>query len=283
MTQPLTALQLERLHADLHHLRVASRDQGGRSLSYLEAYDVRATLIRIFGYGGFSAETIETRLVHESQYENPNQAGRMLWRIGVLCTFRLTVHQTGAVYTESAAASQSGPDYGEVLDFAIKTAESDSLKRCATNLGTTFGLSLYDGGKLADVVRTVYAPDQWEIVADLKAARGEGQDAAAARARMQARLKTGPALDPAGQGSSSGPVSGTEGSPEPAGPEPTVEVAVSPANEGPGPDVPPDPNEAVPAATDHVKQAAADLARVVAGKAPRAPRTKPAEPAAVAS
>jgi hypothetical protein len=290
MTQPLTALQLSMLHADLHHLRVANRDQGGRKLSYLEAYDVRATLIRIFGYGGFSAETLETRIAHESTY-TPRDQDRELWRIGVICTFRLTIHQTGAVYTETAAASQSGPDYGEVLDFAIKTAESDALKRCATNLGTTFGLSLYDNGKLQDVVRAVYAPGQWDVVADLKVARsGDGEDAAAARARMQARLKTG---NPAGQGSSSGS-SAAEGSPEPAGEtsdapaaEPTVAAdepvvePVSGATEPPEADVPPDPNEAVPAAKDHVKQAAADLARVVAGKPPRAPRTRAA--AAVAS
>lgn len=282
MTQPLTALQLSMLHADLHHLRVASRQQGNRNLSYLEAYDVRATLIRIFGYGNWSGETTETRVVHESQYPSPDNAERMLWRIGVVCTYRITIHQTGAVYTESAAASQSGPDYGEVLDFAIKTAESDALKRCATNLGTTFGLSLYDGGKLNDVVRTVYAPDQWEVVADLKVARGDGEDAAAARARMQARLKTG---NPAGPATTPEPA-GVETSDAPAA-EPTVADAdpalqpVSPANEGPGPDVPPDPNEAVPAAKDHVKQAAADLARVVAGKPPRASRAKAVE--AVAS
>lgn len=255
MTTPLTALQLGRLHADLHPARVSSRDQGGRQLSYLEAYDVRATLTRIFGYGNWSGETIETRVVHESQYQAPN-SDRQLWRIGALCTFRITIHQTGAVYTESAAASQSGPDYGEVLDFAIKTAESDALKRAATNLGTQFGLSLYQNGTTQDVVRSVFAPDQHEIIEDLKASRGDGEQAAAARARLQARLKTGTP-----EGVSDAPV------------HPVVETAdeaVSPPNDEPDPDVPPDPNEAAPAPVDHVKLAAADLARVTAGKAPRA-------------
>lgn len=186
---PLTPVQLERLHADLHPARVANRDQGGRSLSYLEAYDVRATLIRIFGYGNFSVEVTETRLVHESTY-TPLGQNRELWRIGVICTVRLTIHQTGAVYSESAAASQSGPDYGEALDFAVKTAESDALKRCATNLGSTFGLSLYNSGSTQDVVRVVYSPDQFAIVQDLRAIRAGGDDADAAMARMQARLKT---------------------------------------------------------------------------------------------
>lgn len=268
MTQALTALQLERLHADLHPARVATRDQGGRQLTYLEAYDVRATLIRIFGYGGFSAEVIDTRITHESQYTPANQ-DRMLWRIGVMCTFRLTIHQTGAVYTESAAASQSGPDYGEVLDFAIKTAESDALKRCATNLGTTFGLSLYNG-TLTDVVRTVFAPEQASIVEDLKVARGDGEQAAAAKARLQARLKTTGPADPA-------PTTTPEPAETSEGPAAAPTVAeeqgplqpVSGANEEPAADVPADPNEAVPVPVDHVKRAAADLARVVSGKPPR--------------
>ena len=38
--------------------------------------------------------------------------------------------------------------------MAIKTAESDALKRAAINLGTQFGLSLYNDGSLADVIHT---------------------------------------------------------------------------------------------------------------------------------
>jgi hypothetical protein len=36
--------------------------------------------------------------------------------------------------------------------MAVKTAESDALKRAAINLGTQFGLSLYDNGSRNDVV-----------------------------------------------------------------------------------------------------------------------------------
>lgn len=37
--------------------------------------------------------------------------------------------------------------------MAIKTAESDALKRAAINLGTQFGLSLYNNGSTADIIR----------------------------------------------------------------------------------------------------------------------------------
>jgi hypothetical protein len=36
--------------------------------------------------------------------------------------------------------------------MAIKTAESDALKRAAINLGDQFGLSLYNNGATAPVV-----------------------------------------------------------------------------------------------------------------------------------
>lgn len=260
MTSPLTVQQIERLHADLHPSRVSNRDGGGgRQLSYLEAYDVRATLIRIFGYGGFSGETLETRIVHESQYPSPSDPNKTLWRIAVICTYRLTIPQTGAVYTESAAASQSGPDYGEVLDFAIKTAESDALKRCATNLGTTFGLSLYEQGKKQDVVRVVFAPEQYAIVADLNEARQGGESAAAARERMQARLKTHP-TGPEADVTTVEPTEPVEPSGEETAPanEPTVEQA---------------PTEPVSdTGVDHVQKAADDLAKVTRTRKARTPR-----------
>jgi hypothetical protein len=47
--------------------------------------------------------------------------------------------------------------------MAIKTAESDALKRAAINLGTQFGLSLYNNGSLQDVVvRTLIEPTDGE-------------------------------------------------------------------------------------------------------------------------
>ncbi len=190
--QPLTFAQIERLHADLHPARVASRTGGGgTTLSYLEAYDVKATLIRIFGYGNFSVEVLEAKVVHQSTYV-PDNGNRELWRIAATATVRLTIHQTGAVYTETAAASQSGPDIGEVMDFALKTAESDALKRCAIYLGTTFGLSLYKSGSTRDIVGRVFAPGQVDMVDALREVR-QMPDATAQQASLatlQARFKT---------------------------------------------------------------------------------------------
>jgi recombination DNA repair RAD52 pathway protein len=155
---PLTLRQRRSLVGNLRADRVSNRSQGGRSLSYVEAYDIKATLIKVFGFAGFSAEVIESKI--ERILTQAEAGGNAKWTVLATATLRLTIHQTGAVYTETAAASQAGAQIGEVADFALKTAESDALKRCAIYLGTQFGLSLYNNGSMEDVVKTVIAPDQ---------------------------------------------------------------------------------------------------------------------------
>lgn len=177
---PLTDPQLAQLMRDLNPQRVATRKQGGTNLSYLEAWDVKATLIRIFGFGGFSAEAEECEIVRiednvpkfkgwgenkvevpiEYTPDNKIKFGTANFRVTARVKVKLTIPQLGAVYSEWAASSQTGPDLGEVTDFAIKTAESDGLKRAAIYLGTQFGLSLYDNGSTLEVVKAVLAPGQ---------------------------------------------------------------------------------------------------------------------------
>ena len=140
----LTNAQYEQLLKPLNGSRIAKRSQAGRSLSYLEAWDVKAHLNRIFGFLNWSADVIDSTLA----FEEKNEKGQ--WSVGYKVTLRLSVH--GATYTESAVGSSSLPQRGEAHDMAVKTAESDALKRAAINLGTQFGLSLYNDGATADVV-----------------------------------------------------------------------------------------------------------------------------------
>lgn len=168
MTQ-ITQDQLNVLMRDLHPSRVKRRSQGGSTFTYLEAYDVKAMLIRVFGFGGFSAECIDHQVIDIDRSPAKDRQGKEYTKVvvSVTCTVRLTIMQTGAVYTETSAASQTGRDVGDVLDFALKTAESDALKRAATYLGTQFALSLYKDGSLAEVVQVVVAPGQeWPPAGD---------------------------------------------------------------------------------------------------------------------
>lgn len=152
----LTHQQYEQLLKPLNASRVAQRNQAGISLSYLEAWDVKAHLIRIFGFGGWSADVLSADLA----FEEKDEKGR--WNVGYRVVMRLRIHgddYTGdATYTEAAVGSATLPQRGEAHDMAIKTAESDALKRAAINLGTQFGLSLYDNGNRNDVVRATLVP-----------------------------------------------------------------------------------------------------------------------------
>jgi len=155
--KPLSPRQLAALTADLNPARISNLKRGSGQLSYLEAWDVKATLIKVFGFGGFSAEA-ETKI--ERIFTGEEVGANSKWTVLASATVKLHIHQLGAVYTESAVSSQAGSQVGEVADFAVKTAESDALKRAAIYLGTQFGLSLYDNGSTRDVVKVVLAENQ---------------------------------------------------------------------------------------------------------------------------
>lgn len=184
-TSALTPGHLAKLTQPLAGSRVATRGGGGGSkLSYLEAWDVKAMLIRVFGFANFSADVTESQIVQIiPDPDNPKK-----FTVLAKATVCLTIHETGATYTETAASSQSGSQgIGEVADFALKTAESDALKRAAIYLGTQFGLSLYDDGSTSDIVRYVLEPGQAASLAEANAKMADAK--AKAEAKMQAAMK----------------------------------------------------------------------------------------------
>ena len=155
--------QYEQLLKPLNPARIAKRSGGGRQLSYLEAWDVKAHLNRIFGFLNWSSDVIESSLA----FEEKNEKGQ--WHIGYKVTLRLSINGSGdewlrTTYTESAVGFSTLPSRGEAHDMAIKTAESDALKRAAINLGTQFGLSLYNNGSPKDVVGTTLDRDSVDNV-----------------------------------------------------------------------------------------------------------------------
>lgn len=156
MYYDITPEQHEVLLRPLNGTRVAKRKQAGQTLSYLEAWDVKAHLIRIFGFGGWSWEVIEANLAFEDTVLS--KSGSENWNVGYKVVGRLRV--AGATYTEAAVGSATLPSRGDAHDMAVKTAESDALKRAAINLGDQFGLGLYNNGQLVPVVKqTLYGPE----------------------------------------------------------------------------------------------------------------------------
>lgn len=129
--------------------------------AHVEAWDIRRHLIRAFGFGGFDIETIRCDLVKEIETK---QGERSRWTIVYRAEVRLTIKATDgtvlARYEDGATGDAiNQPSVGDAHDFAMKTALSQALKRCAVNLGDQFGLGLYNGGNMAPVVhRSLVCP-----------------------------------------------------------------------------------------------------------------------------
>jgi hypothetical protein len=168
--------QYETLMKPLNGTRVAKRSQGGKQLSYLEAWDVKAHLTRVFGFGNWDLETLDSRFIAQREYlsRKPNNAPdswtpsemvEVIWSAKMQLTIRDEFGRTICVHSETAVGNASGPVnmLGEHHDNAVKQAASDALKRCAINLGSQFGLSLYDDGSLREVIKgTIVVPEGYE-------------------------------------------------------------------------------------------------------------------------
>ena len=170
----LSAYQLRMLHGGINPNRVRNL----RGLAHLEAWDVRRQLIRIFGFGGFSIETLSLDLVHnhgQEGFRRKNKQGEpygdpfTAWTVVYRAQVRLTVFDTSGreiCHWEDGAAGDAvnQPSVGDAHDMAMKTAFSQALKRCAVNLGDQFGLSLYNDGSREAVVNysAAHPPQEWK-------------------------------------------------------------------------------------------------------------------------
>lgn len=137
---------------------VQSRVQVREGMSYVEAFDIRAMMIRVFGFAGWSlVEVSPTVCVFEEK--TTTKAGKDAYHVAYRAHLALIVHTDDgdATYTGSAVADSIMPDFkrADAHDMALKSAESGALKRAATNLGDQFGLSLYADGSINPVVRKV--------------------------------------------------------------------------------------------------------------------------------
>ncbi|QVJ00398.1 hypothetical protein KGD82_16695 [Nocardiopsis eucommiae] len=152
-TIDLTDQQISYLLGELRQDRVRVH-QGN---SYLEGWDVRRTLTRIFGFGGWELTTTELKCIREHSVPSGTDGKKFRW----WATYRAQVRL--AVYTRdgrkiahfedgSAGESSNQPSHGDCHDMAMKTALTGALKRCAVNLGDQLGLSLYRNGGTDPVV-----------------------------------------------------------------------------------------------------------------------------------
>lgn len=135
--------QIAALEAPLDRKHVATRQQSGRALSYVEGWHAIAEANRIFGFGEWHRETQEMRLVAERERTVGQGTG---WGVSYVCRVRLTVlTESGPVIRDGYGAGHGiDRDIGLAHESAAKEAETDAMKRALMTFGNPFGLALYD-------------------------------------------------------------------------------------------------------------------------------------------
>lgn len=127
---------------------VKGRKQGGMQVSYIEGWHAIAEANRIFGFDGWSRETIDIKCVAEKQ-RDIGQAKNAGWGVTYICKVRIVA---GDVMREGCGSGHGiDRDLGQAHESAIKEAETDAMKRAFMTFGNPFGLALYDKSQ-ADVV-----------------------------------------------------------------------------------------------------------------------------------
>lgn len=120
----------------------------GKFGEYVDGYHVITEANRIFGHDGWSYEITRLDQTHGQIYDLKGRDGPyQQYRCSYLCTVRVTV---GGVTREGAAVGMGNgkpENTGDVIESAVKEAETDALKRALRTFGNTFGLALYEKDK----------------------------------------------------------------------------------------------------------------------------------------
>jgi DNA recombination protein Rad52 len=137
-----SAKQTQALRRNLDHRYVRTREAHGRELSYIEGWYAISEANRIFGFDGWSRETIDAKCVLAREV-------RGAFTAVYVTKVRISVQADGTTVVRDGHGSGQGhgSSPGEVHDIALKAAETDATKRALATFGRPFGLALYGGGK----------------------------------------------------------------------------------------------------------------------------------------
>jgi Rad52/22 family double-strand break repair protein len=151
----LSDMQIERLLKGVGENRVAET----RGMSYIPQHEVRAELTRVFGFGNWDTSVHSVELLYEEQRQGTGaNKDKMYWFAGYRCavTLRIRDYNGNPVceFTEYHAEENAPqPNRGEAHALALTACESYALRRAAIGLGDRFGLSLYNFGATAPMVK----------------------------------------------------------------------------------------------------------------------------------
>ena len=142
----------------------------GKFGEYVDAYHIIKEANRIFGHNGWSYTVTRLERTHYDVVELKGHDGPYSQlRTSYLCAVRVTI---GNVTREGLAVGVGNgkpENAGDVIESAVKEAETDALKRALRTFGNTFGLALYEKDKAKREVGIV-EPELSEAMADAIAA-----------------------------------------------------------------------------------------------------------------
>jgi DNA recombination protein Rad52 len=127
--------QYEMLEAKLDTSAVKQRDKSGFKLSYIEGWFAIKEANRIFGFDGWSRQTVYCKEVCRYEYNNKQKVG---YEAKVLITI------DGITREGTGHGSGIAKDLFDAIEGAAKEAETDAMKRALMTFGNPFGLALYD-------------------------------------------------------------------------------------------------------------------------------------------
>lgn len=150
------AKQTLQLLEAIHPSRVLKDGQGHPHVSQ---QDITAHLIRIFGFGSFDTDILETTCVFEQNAIDKKTGDPKpdRWDVCYRAKVRLTVRNADGEevchYEDGSTATAQNQTRGDAHDGAFKSALSLAKKRAAVYLGDQFGLSLYNKGQMRPLVK----------------------------------------------------------------------------------------------------------------------------------
>jgi recombination DNA repair RAD52 pathway protein len=116
----------------------------GKFGEYVDGLHVISEANRIFGRDGWSYTVTRLECASNQVFETPRGPQA---RVAYVCAVRVDV---GGVIREGLACGTGNgkpENIGDVIESAVKEAETDALKRALRSFGNTFGLALYEKDK----------------------------------------------------------------------------------------------------------------------------------------
>lgn len=117
----------------------------GKFGQYVDGYHVISEANRIFGNLGWSYSITRLEETHRALVDlKGNNGPYQQFRCSFMCTVRVTVGDTSREGAAVGMGAGKPENTGDVIESAVKEAETDALKRALRTYGNTFGLALYD-------------------------------------------------------------------------------------------------------------------------------------------